>query len=78
MYDAGHRQIVNIDYSPTVIKTMAKRNIHREEMTCEPHSYSPGLRPPVNPTGLEMDVRDLDFENGSFDVAIDKGMEQCC
>ncbi|KAJ7181096.1 hypothetical protein C8R46DRAFT_1159576 [Mycena filopes] len=48
--------IVNTDYSSVVIEQMRRRH--------------EGARPGMQ--WLEMDVRDLEFEDGSFDVAIDK------
>ncbi|KAJ3843240.1 S-adenosyl-L-methionine-dependent methyltransferase [Lentinula raphanica] len=57
MYDDGYSNIVNIDYSSIVIENMKQR--HRES------------RPQMS--WQEMDVRDLKFEDNSFDVAIDKG-----
>ncbi|THH30107.1 hypothetical protein EUX98_g4084 [Antrodiella citrinella] len=62
MYDDGYKNIVNIDvnirlYSGILIERMQHK-----------HSES---RPEMQ--WFEMDVRDLKFEPGSFDVAIDKG-----
>ncbi|KAI0035330.1 S-adenosyl-L-methionine-dependent methyltransferase [Vararia minispora EC-137] len=57
MYDNGYKNIVNIDYSPVVISQMSSR--HR------------GRRPEME--CKFMDIRDLQFEDGSFDVAVDKG-----
>ncbi|KAJ7117445.1 hypothetical protein C8R44DRAFT_790733 [Mycena epipterygia] len=56
MYDDGYKNIVNTDYSSVLIEQMRAR-----------HSV---LRPEME--WLEMDVRDLQFADGSFDVAIDK------
>ncbi|KAJ6592328.1 S-adenosyl-L-methionine-dependent methyltransferase [Mycena vulgaris] len=56
MYDDGYTKIVNTDYSRVVIEQMRAR-----------HSV---LRPGME--WLEMDVRDLDFADDAFDVAIDK------
>ncbi|EAU90311.1 hypothetical protein CC1G_08993 [Coprinopsis cinerea okayama7 len=57
MYDDGYENIVNTDYSDVLIEQMRTR-----------HSET---RPKME--WHEMDVRDLKFEDGSFDVAIDKG-----
>ncbi|ETW79026.1 hypothetical protein HETIRDRAFT_323921 [Heterobasidion irregulare TC 32-1] len=57
MYDDGYKNIVNIDYSDVVIEQMRSR--HR--------STRPGME------WHEMDIRDLKFDDASFDVAIDKG-----
>ncbi|KAF7308262.1 Methyltransf-25 domain-containing protein [Mycena chlorophos] len=57
MYDDGYKNIVNVDYSRVVIEQMRTR--HAE------------TRPEME--WLEMDVRNLDFADASFDVAIDKG-----
>ncbi|KAJ3745386.1 S-adenosyl-L-methionine-dependent methyltransferase [Lentinula detonsa] len=57
MYDDGYSNIVNTDYSTIVIEKMKER--HEE------------LRPEME--WHEMDVRDLKFDDNSFDVAIDKG-----
>ncbi|KIM44617.1 hypothetical protein M413DRAFT_442578 [Hebeloma cylindrosporum] len=57
MWEDGYRNIVNIDYSGILIEQMQKR-----------HSQ---CRPEME--WREMDVRDLAFEDESFDVAIDKG-----
>ncbi|KIY68899.1 S-adenosyl-L-methionine-dependent methyltransferase [Cylindrobasidium torrendii FP15055 ss-10] len=57
MYDDGYTNIVNVDYSSVVIAQMKARH--------------EGVRP-----GMEwkvMDVRALEFNDASFDVAIDKG-----
>ncbi|PAV19595.1 S-adenosyl-L-methionine-dependent methyltransferase [Pyrrhoderma noxium] len=57
MYDDGYQNIVNIDYSSIVIEQMKER--HGEtRSSMEWH---------------EMDIRDLKFDDNSFDVAIDKG-----
>lgn len=56
-YDAGFRQITNVDYSPVVIEEMQKRNKHRTEMRW------------LEANMLDMKA----FSDGSFDVAIDKG-----
>lgn len=56
MWEDGYHNIVNTDYSKTVIEQMRRRHEVRPEM--EWH---------------EMDVRELKFDDSSFDVAIDKG-----
>lgn len=56
MYDDGYRNIVNVDYSSTVINQMRLR--HKTRDTMEWH---------------EMDIRQLKFQDDTFDVAIDKG-----
>ncbi|KAF8889315.1 S-adenosyl-L-methionine-dependent methyltransferase [Infundibulicybe gibba] len=57
MWDDGYKSITNIDYSAVVIEKMRQRH----------EVARPGLE------WREMDVRDLRFDDGSFDVAIDKG-----
>ncbi|KAG9312858.1 S-adenosyl-L-methionine-dependent methyltransferase, partial [Chiua virens] len=57
MWEDGYRNIVNVDYSAVVIEQMRAR--HAE------------LRPEME--WHEMDVRNLLFEDASFDIAIDKG-----
>jgi len=57
MWDDGYKNIVNTDYSAVVINQMRRRH--------------ESLRPEMQ--WHEMDVRDLGFEDGSFDVVIDKG-----
>lgn len=57
MYDDGYRNIVNLDYSRICIEKMS-----------DLHSTA---RPEM--TWLEGDVRELPFEDGSFDIALDKG-----
>ncbi|KAL7409911.1 S-adenosyl-L-methionine-dependent methyltransferase [Mrakia frigida] len=56
MYDEGWTQIVNVDYSSALIEQMKEK-----------HSV---LRPSM--TWHQMDIRELSFEDGSFDVALDK------
>lgn len=56
LYDAGFHNIVNIDYSDVVIENM--RSKHSE------------TRPEMQ--WVKMDMCNLTFENGSFDVVIDK------
>lgn len=57
MYDAGWRNIVNVDYSTACIEQMIQR--HGE------------ARPEME--WLEMDVMDLTFGDGEFDIVVDKG-----
>ncbi|KAI0352160.1 S-adenosyl-L-methionine-dependent methyltransferase [Trametes cingulata] len=57
MYDDGYKNIVNTDYSGILIEKM--RHKHAES------------RPEME--WHEMDIRELKFEDNSFDVAIDKG-----
>ncbi|GHJ90055.1 hypothetical protein NliqN6_6457 [Naganishia liquefaciens] len=57
MYDAGYHNVVNVDYSAILIAQMRAR--HAE------------LRPDMQ--WLEMDIRDLKFNEGDFDVVLDKG-----
>ncbi|KAL1725285.1 S-adenosyl-L-methionine-dependent methyltransferase [Schizophyllum commune] len=56
MWDDGYHNIVNIDYSPVVIEQMRRRNSEK--------------RPQMQ--WHEMDIRDLQFPDASFDIAIDK------
>ncbi|KAH7872935.1 S-adenosyl-L-methionine-dependent methyltransferase [Lentinula edodes] len=57
MYDDGYHNIVNTDYSSIIVEKMKQR--HGD------------ARPQME--WHEMDVRDLKFDDSSFDVAIDKG-----
>ena len=57
MYDAGWTNIVNVDYSTACIEQMTQR--HGE------------ARPKM--TWLEMDVMNLTFGDGEFDLVVDKG-----
>ncbi|KAK8847341.1 hypothetical protein IAR55_005198 [Kwoniella newhampshirensis] len=56
LYDAGWTNIVNLDYSKTVIEQMKQRHASRDHMTWQ-----------------EMDVLDLKFDEGEFDLVVDKG-----
>lgn len=57
MWEDGYRNIVNTDYSGVLVEKMKQR-----------HGQ---VRPEME--WHEMDVRDLKFGDGTFDVAIDKG-----
>ncbi|KAI0629369.1 S-adenosyl-L-methionine-dependent methyltransferase [Trametes polyzona] len=57
MYDDGYKKIVNTDYSGILIEKMR----HKHEQS----------RPEME--WHEMDIRDLKFDDDSFDIAIDKG-----
>ncbi|EKM81644.1 hypothetical protein AGABI1DRAFT_126009 [Agaricus bisporus var. burnettii JB137-S8] len=57
MWEDGYKHIVNTDYSKVLVENMKQR--HGE------------ARPEME--WYEMDVRDLKFDEESFDVAIDKG-----
>jgi SAM-dependent methyltransferase len=56
LYDDGYKNIVNIDYSGNVVKAMAAKY----------STEKPGMQ------WLEMNMLDLKFEDGSFDLVIDK------
>ncbi|KAJ7332732.1 hypothetical protein JRQ81_014912 [Phrynocephalus forsythii] len=57
LYDAGYQEIVNVDISEVVIKQMQERSAQ--------------LRPKM--TYMVMDVLQMDFPDGSFQVVLDKG-----
>ncbi|KAF5335992.1 hypothetical protein D9611_006341 [Ephemerocybe angulata] len=57
MWDDGYHNIVNTDYSDILIQQMRERHSEARS-SMEWH---------------EMDVRDLKFDDASFDIAIDKG-----
>ncbi len=57
LYKEGFKNITNIDYSSVVINQMQIQ-------------YSSDFE---SMKFIEMDACDMDFENGSFDVVIDKG-----
>ncbi|GAB2295689.1 hypothetical protein Dimus_029843 [Dionaea muscipula] len=57
LYDAGFRAITNIDFSKVVISDMLRRNVRER----------PGMRWRV------MDMTSMQFEDGMFDVVLDKG-----
>lgn len=58
LYDAGYKNIVNVDYSPTVIHKMLRQyGNSRPEMEW-----------------LVMDMTQLTFEDASFDIVIDKSV----
>ena len=80
MYDDGYTQITNIDIADNVVDYMKERNLNRKKMTCKYlvlvfiylciiflFSYLFYTHPVE-----EMDVRNLKYKTGSFDLAIDK------
>ena len=52
---------------------IARHQHQRPEMECTYCAPRFSLRVPIILTGVEMDIRSLDFEDNSFDVVIDKG-----
>ena len=64
MYEDGYQEITNIDISFTVIKQMIEK--YKETIP--------------NMTYKQMDVRQLQFQDGAFDCVIDKGTfdSVCC
>jgi hypothetical protein len=62
-------------YSSVVIEQLRQRHeIIRPEMECKLSDAFSCEVPCFKPSaGIEMDVRDLKFEDGAFDVVIDKG-----
>lgn len=73
MYADGYKNITNIDYSKTVIENMKLRCSDKPEMTCKKAQRSNKPQHITYHIGLEMDIRDLKFDNESFDAVIDKG-----
>ncbi|KAJ8755387.1 hypothetical protein K2173_019185 [Erythroxylum novogranatense] len=57
LYDAGFKDVTNIDFSKVVISDMLRRNVRER----------PGMRWRV------MDMTSMQFEDEAFDVVIDKG-----
>lgn len=57
LYDVGYHKIVNIDVSDTVIRQMTEKNQKQ--------------RPEMK--FLKMDVMNMDYKDGEFTVALDKG-----
>jgi len=57
MFDEGYQNITNIDISQVVIKVMIEK--YKDKGPNFKYQY--------------MDVRAMEFENGSFDCVIDKG-----
>ncbi|XP_054835158.1 eEF1A lysine and N-terminal methyltransferase [Eublepharis macularius] len=57
LYDEGYQSIINVDISERVIKQMGERSAH--------------LRPKMS--YLVMDVLQMDFPDGHFQVVLDKG-----
>ncbi|KAJ0988886.1 hypothetical protein J5N97_007242 [Dioscorea zingiberensis] len=57
LYDAGYRQITNIDFSKVVVSDMLRRNIRSR----------PEMRWRV------MDMTEMQFADGFFDIVLDKG-----
>ncbi|GAB1598944.1 eEF1A lysine and N-terminal methyltransferase-like [Argonauta hians] len=57
MFDAGFKNIINIDTSSVVIKQMVSKN----------QAYRPEMK------FLKMDVTQMEFPDGDFSVVIDKG-----
>ncbi|KAL0920954.1 hypothetical protein M5K25_007974 [Dendrobium thyrsiflorum] len=57
LYDAGFRQITNIDFSKIVVSDMLRRNVR--------------MRPEMR--WRVMDMTDMQFADESFDVVLDKG-----
>ncbi|KAH7683108.1 Endothelin-converting enzyme 1 protein [Dioscorea alata] len=57
LYDAGYRQITNIDFSKVVVSDMLRRNVRSR----------PEMRWRV------MDMTEMQFADGSFDIVLDKG-----
>uniref|UniRef100_A0ABM5G9K0 eEF1A lysine and N-terminal methyltransferase n=1 Tax=Pogona vitticeps TaxID=103695 RepID=A0ABM5G9K0_9SAUR len=57
LYDEGYRDIISVDISEVVVKQMQERSAH--------------LRPKM--TYMVMDVLQMDFPDGSFQVVLDKG-----
>ncbi|WVQ81672.1 hypothetical protein IAT38_003797 [Cryptococcus sp. DSM 104549] len=57
MYDAGWTNIVNLDYSKTVIEQMKERHAEKRPLM----------------TWQEMDVLNLEFAEDEFDLVVDKG-----
>ncbi|XP_053398790.1 eEF1A lysine and N-terminal methyltransferase-like [Mercenaria mercenaria] len=57
LYDVGYHRIVNVDISDTVIRQMQDKNEHQ--------------RPDMK--FLKMDVLNMEFSDGEFTVALDKG-----
>jgi ubiquinone/menaquinone biosynthesis C-methylase UbiE len=62
MYDAGFKNLCNIDICENVIEFMKQRNAERKEMTCKF----------ILILVHKMDVRDLKFNDNTFDLAVDK------
>jgi hypothetical protein len=66
-------------YSPVVIEQMIARNHSRPEMQCNLLLSSPRINKKTSKSermaasGLVMDIRNLTFEDGTFDTVIDKG-----
>lgn len=56
LYNAGYKNIVNMDYSPVVIDRMRTKYADMSEMTWD-----------------VMDMKELTYEDKSFDVVLDKG-----
>jgi hypothetical protein len=78
MYDAGYHNVVNIDVSspsfllsfPSLL-TNTRRTQYSATLITQMISRHAETRPAMQ--WLEMDIRDLKFEEGDFDVVLDKG-----
>jgi ubiquinone/menaquinone biosynthesis C-methylase UbiE len=61
MFDDGFERVVSIDFAQNAVKMMSEKCRHKRDE----FYYQ------------KMDLRNLEFENGMFDCAIDKGTLDC-